>query len=81
MITDPQFRRAALLLKNNSSHDAWENFIGAMRSYAFGRIEQVVNASLDQVVIAQGRAQQARTLLELIEDCEPKPQGGPHVQR
>lgn len=76
MITDQQFKEAAALLKRHAPPDVWENFVGAVTAFASMKINEVTDAPLDGVVLAQGIARMGKKFHQLLTECEPsKPRG------
>lgn len=80
MITDQQFKDAALLLKRHTSPDAWVNFMGAFSAYTYMKIGDVTDAPLENVVLIQGMARMCKKIHQLLDECEPTT-GGTHANR
>lgn len=57
---------AALALANPR---LWDEFIAAFKLYADDRRNELIQANLDQLQKAQGRAQQCSSLVSLLEDA------------
>jgi len=47
----------------------WEEMLGELRRYADARMAQCVAAPLDMLQVAQGRAQNAREMVNLFENA------------
>lgn len=74
--TTDALRRCALFMRNADPR-AYEAFVAELRTYVTSLTVAVTEAPQENILNAQGRAQMARQLLLIFNECEPKPQQPP----
>jgi len=52
-----------------SSPDAWDRFVAAVQAYSSQQITNCIQSPLDQLPVAQGRAQVTARLYGLLAEC------------
>lgn len=63
IMTEPAARMAQVAPRE------WQEFREAFRDYAYARRDELVSASQEEILRAQGRAQQCNKLLALFDDA------------
>lgn len=61
--------QAALHLRN-AAPEQWEAFLTEFRRLTYGKVDAVTEADTGMILICQGRAQQAKSLLRTFEECD-----------
>lgn len=67
------FDGSLLKLRNRLGREFFEEFIRDFSEYTREATEAVTDAPTDQILVAQGRAQQCRSLLKALREALNKP--------
>lgn len=65
-----ELTKAARILRNAATPE-FTNFLKHLSTYTDEVVLAVTEADADRILVAQGRAQQARHLLRVLVECEP----------